>query len=68
MMFERVGDWIRQTCCGLRGHDTMVARETGRMFLKCTSCFHESPGWDLNEPPPVPFVERVVLHLVERVV
>jgi hypothetical protein len=22
------------------------------MFLKCFSCGHESPGWELNETPP----------------
>jgi hypothetical protein len=22
------------------------------MFLRCVSCGHESPGWDLNEAPP----------------
>ena len=47
-MFDRV----RQMYCGLHGHDSLLSFEHDRMFLKCTTCGHESPGWDLNEVPP----------------
>ena len=47
-----VFDRVRQMYCGLHGHDSMLSFEQDRMFLKCTSCGHESPGWDLNEVPP----------------
>jgi hypothetical protein len=46
-------DWIRQTVCGMHGHDTLLQFEQERMFLKCVSCGHETPGWELNEAPPV---------------
>jgi hypothetical protein len=45
-------DWIRQTVCGMHGHDNLLQFEQERMFLKCVSCGHETPGWELNEAPP----------------
>jgi hypothetical protein len=45
-------DWIRQTVCGMYGHDSLLQFEQERMFLKCVSCGHETPGWELNEAPP----------------
>ena len=43
---------VRQIFCAMHGHDTMLTFEHDRMFLKCVSCGHESPGWELNETPP----------------
>jgi len=48
----RVIDRLRQMFCGLHGHDTMLHFEQERMFLRCVSCGHETPGWELNETPP----------------
>jgi hypothetical protein len=47
-VFERV----RQGYCGLHGHDSLLQFEQDRMFLKCASCGHETPGWELTETPP----------------
>ncbi len=44
--------WIRETYCGLHGHDNLLTFGHRRMFLKCVSCGHESPGWELTETPP----------------
>ena len=49
---ERMLDLIREAFCGLHGHDNMLQFEHDRMFLKCVSCGHESPGWELNDVPP----------------
>ena len=49
---ERVLDRVREAFCGLHGHDSVLQFQQDRMFLKCFSCGHESPGWELNEPPP----------------
>jgi hypothetical protein len=49
-------DRIREAFCGLHGHDSLLQFEHERMFLKCVSCGHESPGWELNETPPTPMV------------
>jgi|SRR5437588_2789061 len=45
----RAMEWIRQTYCGLHGHDAMLHFEKERLFLQCVSCGHRTPGWDLNE-------------------
>src|SRR5438445_11633451 len=51
----RVFEWIRQTYCGLHGHDAMLHFEKDRMSLQCASCGHQTPGWELSEisHPPV---------------
>lgn len=48
----RVLNQVRQTYCGMHGHDALVQFERDRMFLRCFSCGHESPGWALDETPP----------------
>jgi hypothetical protein len=48
----RVMDRVRQMFCGLHGHDPLLHFEHDRMSLRCASCGHETPGWELNETPP----------------
>jgi hypothetical protein len=38
--------------CGLRGHDEVLHFEDHRVQLRCTSCRHESPGWEVGQHPP----------------
>jgi hypothetical protein len=47
-----VFDWVRQTLCGLHGHDALLHFGQERMSLRCASCGHETPGWELNEVKP----------------
>ena len=47
-MLERLG----QIVCGIHGHDNLIQFEQYRMFLKCASCGHESPGWRLPDRRP----------------
>jgi len=47
-----VMDRVRQLLCGLHGHDTLLQFEQDRMFLRCVSCGHETPGWMIDEPRP----------------
>jgi hypothetical protein len=49
----RVLNHVRQSCCGLHGHDSLLQFERERMFLKCVSCGHESPGWALDKTPRI---------------
>jgi hypothetical protein len=44
--------WMRQIVCGLQGHDNLPQFERDRIFLKCATCGHETPGWELTEAPP----------------
>jgi hypothetical protein len=46
---ERVVGWVHEFFCGLQGHDNLTQFGRGRMFLKCTSCGHESPGWTIKD-------------------
>ncbi len=39
---------IRQLVCGLHGHDALMEFGRGRLSLKCVSCGHETPGWDIK--------------------
>ena len=57
----KIVDRMRQAYCGLHGHDSLLQFERDRMFLKCTSCGHESPGWELNETPPTR-IEAQIAH------
>ena len=43
---------MRQMLCAMHGHDNLLQFERERMFLRCVSCGHESPGWELTETPP----------------
>jgi hypothetical protein len=45
-------DLLRQMFCALHGHDSLLHFEQERMSLRCVSCGHETPGWELNETPP----------------
>ncbi len=33
--------------CALRGHDEVLVVERGRVLLRCSSCGHEGPGWEV---------------------
>ena len=50
--FARVMVLLQRTICGFRGHDTLLHFEDERMSLRCVTCGHETPGWELNEVPP----------------
>lgn len=40
---------MRQFMCGLHGHDRLLHFERGRLSLRCMSCGHETPGWNLRK-------------------
>ena len=37
--------------CGLRGHDSLLHFQEGRISLMCVLCGHETPGWDVGTVP-----------------
>lgn len=45
----RVGAWVRQSLCGLNGHDKYLHVDGSRVTLRCVGCQHESPGWDTGD-------------------
>ena len=46
--FGRLG----QMMCGLRGHDSVLHFEGKRVMMRCTSCGHDSPGWEMSSRGP----------------
>ena len=53
-----VRDWLARMAaaagrrvCALHGHDAILQVEENRLFLRCTSCGHESPGWRVARSP-----------------
>jgi hypothetical protein len=46
-LFDRLLGRIQQSLCALHGHDAILQYERNRMFLRCTSCGHETTGWEV---------------------
>jgi hypothetical protein len=43
---------LSQAFCGLRGHDSVLHFEGNRVMMRCTSCGHDSPGWEISGRGP----------------
>src|SRR4051794_27657640 len=41
-----------QLFCGLRGHDAVLHFEGNRVNMRCTSCGHDTPGWEISGRGP----------------
>lgn len=43
---------FRQWLCGvLHGHDSLLDIQPRKLSLLCTSCGHQSPGWEIGPKP-----------------
>ena len=42
------GRVIRQTICGVGGHEYSKKSAGNRIFLRCATCGHETPGWRID--------------------
>lgn len=43
---------LGQVYCGLRGHDSVLHFEGNRVNMRCTSCGHDTPGWEISGRGP----------------
>ena len=43
---------VGQLLCGMRGHDSVLHFEGKRVMMRCTSCGHDTPGWDVSGRAP----------------
>jgi hypothetical protein len=50
-LFGRLVRRLYQLVCGLHGHDALLHFGTDRVSLRCTSCGHETPGWNVKAGP-----------------
>jgi hypothetical protein len=41
-----------QVLCGLHGHDAVLHFEGNRVMMRCTSCGHDTPGWEISSKGP----------------
>jgi hypothetical protein len=59
LTFERTGTAVSrgmarlgQLICGLRGHDAMLHFASNKVLMRCTSCGHQTPGWEVGGRAP----------------
>jgi hypothetical protein len=43
---------LGQLVCGFRGHDSVLHFEGNRVMMRCTSCGHDTPGWEIDGRRP----------------
>ena len=51
-LVERALTVVQHAFCRLRGHDNLLHFGENRIFLRCTSCGRETPGWAIDDPSP----------------
>lgn len=51
-LLGRVVARVGQALCGLGGHDAVLHFEGRRVMMRCTSCGHDTPGWDVADRGP----------------
>src|SRR3954463_13949857 len=51
-VLARTVDRLGQLVCGLRGHDAVLHFEGNRVNMRCTSCGHDTPGWEISGRGP----------------
>lgn len=49
---NRIASRVGQSLCALRGHDSVLHFEGNRVMMRCTSCGHDSPGWEVSGHAP----------------
>ncbi len=50
--FSRFWARLQYFLCSLHGHDPLLHFDEHRMYLRCASCGHETPGWELDQRRP----------------
>ena len=51
-LFNRFTVRVGQMFCAMRGHDSVLHFEGNRVMMRCTSCGHDSPGWEISGRGP----------------
>ena len=51
-LMNRAMSRLGQLFCGLRGHDAVLHFEGKRVMMRCTSCGHDTPGWEVSGRGP----------------
>jgi len=51
-LMARVATRLGQVVCALHGHDSVLHFEGSRVMMRCTSCGHDTPGWEISGQGP----------------
>src|SRR5438045_1263220 len=51
-VINRFASRFGQMLCAMRGHDSVLHFEGNRVMMRCTSCGHDSPGWEISGRGP----------------
>jgi hypothetical protein len=51
-LMARMATRLGQVFCGLHGHDSVLHFEGSRVMMRCTSCGHDTPGWEISGRAP----------------
>ncbi len=51
-VLSRLWRQVQFALCSLHGHDPLLHYDENRIYLRCASCGHETPGWDLDQRRP----------------
>jgi hypothetical protein len=43
---------VGRVLCSMRGHDAVLHFEGNRVMMRCTSCGHDTPGWEISGHAP----------------
>jgi hypothetical protein len=54
----RARAWVHEAVCGIGGHDYVRHAVGNRMFLECTACGRQTPGWLIEGRPRSVFPSR----------
>ena len=49
---RRIGDGVRHTLCGLRGHAYLLHSAAGQLSLRCYACGSQTHGWTIDVGAP----------------
>ena len=63
---SRMAARVGQLLCGLRGHDAVLHFEGNRVMMRCTSCGHDTPGWEISGAPRRRFEGDARRHLLAQ--
>lgn len=66
--FEWLMTFLGQLWCGLwGGHNKVLHFEGERMFMRCTHCNHDSPGWEIKgERPQIRYAGDPRRHVITK--
>ena len=51
-LMARMVSRLGQVVCGFHGHDAVLHFEGNRVMMRCTSCGHDTPGWEISGQGP----------------